>query len=166
MTVVRYHHQRAFEIDQRLGQRLAHVEIQVVGRFIEQQQVRALPDDQRQHQPRLLAAREPLGHFADLVALEAETAQIVAQLLLQHPWGDAAQMLQRRFVGAQEFQLVLGEVTQLDAFRQADLAAQRFQVPASSLISVDLPAPLRPSRPMRDPGTRFSLIDFRITFSP
>ena len=127
VTVVRDHHQRAFEIDQRLGQRLTHVEIQVVGRFIEQQQVRALPDDQRQHQPRLLAAGETFGHFADLVALEAETAQIVAQLLLQHPWCDAAQVLQRRFVGTQEFQLVLGEVTQLDAFRQAYLAAQRCQ---------------------------------------
>jgi hypothetical protein len=32
-------------------------------------------------------------------------------------------MLQRRFVGAQKLQLMLGEVAELDAFREADLAA-------------------------------------------
>lgn len=50
MAVVRYDNQRPFELYQRFGQRTAHVEIEVVGRFIKQQQVRALPDDQRQHQ--------------------------------------------------------------------------------------------------------------------
>ncbi|MNC66805.1 hypothetical protein D3C75_1172460 [compost metagenome] len=45
VAIVRNHHQCPLEIDQRFGQRLAHIQIQVVGRFIEQQQVRALPDD-------------------------------------------------------------------------------------------------------------------------
>ena len=39
-------------------------------------------------------------------------------------------------------------------------------LPESILIKVDLPAPLRPSRPMREPGTRLSLIFSRITLSP
>ncbi|MND95669.1 hypothetical protein D3C80_879300 [compost metagenome] len=95
VTVVRDHHQRTLEIDQRFGQRLTHVQIQVVGRFIEQQQVGALPDDQRQYQPRFLTAREPLCGFSDLIALETKAAKVIAQLLFQHTRGDAAQVLQR-----------------------------------------------------------------------
>ncbi|MCY1302179.1 hypothetical protein D9M70_518250 [compost metagenome] len=51
---------RAFELRQRHGQRLAGIEVEVVGRFVEQQQVGLLPDDQRQRQPRLFAAGERL----------------------------------------------------------------------------------------------------------
>ncbi|MOA01820.1 hypothetical protein D3C78_1212450 [compost metagenome] len=124
---MRDHHQRTLEIDQRFGQRLTHVQIQVVGRFIEQQQVGALPDDQRQYQPRFLTAREPLCGFSDLIALETKAAKVIAQLLFQHTWGDAAQVLQRRFIGPQEFQLMLGEVTQFNALCQANFTAQRFK---------------------------------------
>ena len=100
MTVVRNHHQRAFELNQRFGQRLTHVEIQVVGRFIEQQQVRALPDDQRQHQTGLFAAGEALGVFSHLIALEAEAAEIVAQLLLHLLRRKTREVLNRRFIRA------------------------------------------------------------------
>ena len=100
MTIVRNHHQRAFELNQRFGQRLAHVEIQVVGRFIEQQQVRALPDDQRQHQAGLFAAGEALGVFSHLIALEAKAAEIVAQLLLHLLRRQTREVLNRRFIRA------------------------------------------------------------------
>lgn len=83
MAVVRHDDQCAFKINQRFGERLAHVEIQVVGRFIEQQQIWTLPDDQRQYQARFLAAGETLRLFRYFVALETEAAEIVAQLLLQ-----------------------------------------------------------------------------------
>ncbi|MNL31225.1 hypothetical protein D3C87_1530010 [compost metagenome] len=56
MPVVRHQDQRAFELRQRHGQRLAGVEVQVVGRLVQQQQVGLLPDDQRQRQAGLLAA--------------------------------------------------------------------------------------------------------------
>lgn len=36
-------------------------------------------------------------------------------------------MLQRGFIGAQELQLVLGEVAELNAFGEADFTVQRFQ---------------------------------------
>lgn len=67
VTIVRDHNQRALKLNQRFGQRLTHVEVEVVGRFIEQQQVRALPDDQRQHQTRFFAAGETLCVFSDLI---------------------------------------------------------------------------------------------------
>ena len=100
MAVVRYGNQRPFELYQRFGQRLTHVEIEVVGRFIKQQQVWTLPDDQRQHQTGLFAAGEALGVFGDLIALEAEAAEIVAQLLLHLLRRQTRKMLNRGFIRA------------------------------------------------------------------
>ncbi len=93
VTVVRDDNQRAFKIDQRLGQRLTHIQVQVVGWFIEQQQVRALPDDQRQYQTRFFATGEAACLFADFIALEAESTQVVTQFLLQFLRRHACQML-------------------------------------------------------------------------
>ncbi len=100
VTVVRHDNQRAFELNQRFGQRLTHVEIEVVSWFVEQQQVRSLPDDQRQHQTGLFAAGETLGVFGHLIALEAEAAEIVAQLLLHLLRRQARQVLNRGFIRA------------------------------------------------------------------
>jgi hypothetical protein len=65
-------------------------------------------------------------------------------------------MCQRGFVRAQLFQLVLGEVA--DGFSplpsSRSPAESGLNSPASSLISVDLPAPLRPSSAMRSPGAQ------------
>lgn len=90
----------------------------MVGGFIKQQQIGTLPDNQRQHQPRFLAAGKTRRLFGDFVALKAEAAQEITQRLLRLLWRQPAQVLQRRFIGAQKLQLVLGEVTKLDAFRQ------------------------------------------------
>jgi len=123
MAIVRDDDQRAFEIDQGFGQRLTHIQIEVVSRFIEQQQIRTLPNDQRQHQARFLAARKALGGLDHFVGAEAEAAQIVTQLLFGFLLGQAGQMLQRRFVRAEVLQLMLGEITQSNAFRQPDFTA-------------------------------------------
>ena len=47
VAVVRDDDQRAVEVLQRLGQRLAHLDVEVIGRLVEQQQVRPLPHEQR-----------------------------------------------------------------------------------------------------------------------
>ncbi len=57
---------------------------------------------------------------------------------------------------------MLGEVAELDTFARPISPLTGWSSPASSLISVDFPAPLRPSRPMREPGTRLSLMESRI----
>ena len=76
------HYHGPFEALQRHGEGVAHLQIQVVGRFIEQQEVGLLPGDQRQHQSRFFAAGEG-GHLVErLVTVKTEAAQIVAQLLL------------------------------------------------------------------------------------
>ena len=61
---------------------------------------------------------------------------------------------------------MLGEVAELDAFREADLAAYGLELACQELNQRRLPAPLRPSRPIREPGTRLSLMESRIIRSP
>jgi len=90
---------------------------------IEQQQVRALPDDQGQYQARLFSTGEAAGFFSHLIALETKAAEIITQLLLQLLRRQTRQVLQRRLIGAQEFQLMLGEVAELDPFRQTNFTA-------------------------------------------
>ena len=111
----------------------------MVGRFIEQQQVRALPDDQGQYQARLFSTGEAAGFFAHLIALETKAAEIITQLLLQLLRRQTRQVLQRRLIGAQEFQLMLGEVAELDAFREADLAAYGLELACQELNQRRLP---------------------------
>ena len=56
VAVVRHEHERAFELRQRDRQRLARFQVEVVGRLVEEQEVGPLPHDQRQREPRFLAA--------------------------------------------------------------------------------------------------------------
>ncbi|MNC54485.1 hypothetical protein D3C75_1039710 [compost metagenome] len=72
----------------------------MVGRFIEQQQVRTLPDNQRQHQTGFFAARETFGVFSDFIALEAKAAEVVAQLLLHLLRRQARKVLKRGLIRA------------------------------------------------------------------
>jgi len=89
----------------------------------EQQQVRTLPDDQGQYQPRFLTAGEAFGVLGNLIALEAKAAKVVPQLLLRFLRGKAGQVLQRRLIRPQELQLVLGEIAKLDALRKTNITA-------------------------------------------
>ena len=110
MAVVRDDDQRAVVVLQRLGQRFAHLDVEVVGRLVEQQKVRALANDQREREARLLAARQALDRRRRHVAAEVEAAEEVAQILLARRGLDALQMPQRRLVDAQRFDLMLREI--------------------------------------------------------
>ena len=125
VTVVGDHHHGTLEALQRHGQGVAHLQIQVVGRFIQQQEVRLLPGDEGQHQPRLLAAGEG-GHLVQrLVTVEAEAAEVVAQLLLGLVRREAGQVIERGIVQAQGLELMLGEVADADPGAHLQLARQR-----------------------------------------
>eukprot|EP00962_Isochrysis_galbana_P044804 scaffold17472_cov105-Isochrysis_galbana.AAC.4 len=56
--VVRHENNAPFELVERHRQRLDRLEVQVVGRLVEQQDVRRAPRQLRECQPRLLTARE------------------------------------------------------------------------------------------------------------
>ena len=57
-AIVRHHDHRAGEILQRGDQRMPHLEVEMVGGFVEQQQVGALGDQDGQRQARAFAAGE------------------------------------------------------------------------------------------------------------
>ncbi len=121
-AVVRHEHQAAFVVGQRPRQGVAHFEVEVVGGLVEQQQVRPPAHEQRQRQPRLLAAGERLDRRVGHLAAEVEAAEVVAQVLLARPRVLPDQVAQRRLVATQLLDLVLREV--------ADLQPVAFDAPA------------------------------------
>lgn len=125
VTVVGDHYHGTLEALQRHGQGVAHLQIQVVGRFIQQQEVWLLPGDEGQHQPRLFTAGEG-GHLVQrLVTVEAEAAEVVAQLLLGLVRREAGQVIERGIVQAQGLELMLGEVADADPGAHLQLAGER-----------------------------------------
>ena len=91
--------------------------LRLVGRFVGRQQVGFGADEQRRRQPRFLPAGEGRDGARCHVAAKIEAAQIVAQFLLRRQRFQPLKMLQGRFVLAQLFQLVLGEVADVQCFR-------------------------------------------------
>ena len=115
MTVVRDDDERAAEVLQCLRQRLAHLDVEMVRGFVEQQQIGPLAYDQRERQSRLFAAREILDCGSCHVAAEIEAAQEIAELLLPRLGFELPQVPERRVFLAQLFDLVLREVAQPQA---------------------------------------------------
>ena len=56
MPVMADHHHRAAEAGERLDQRVARIDVEMVGRLVENENMRRVPGDQRERQPRPLAA--------------------------------------------------------------------------------------------------------------
>ena len=110
MPVVADHHHRPAELGQRLDQSVARLDIEMVGRLIEDQNMRRLAGDQRERQPRPLAARELAHGDIDLVARETEAAELPAHLAWRRIRQQALHMLQRCLVGNELLDLVLGEI--------------------------------------------------------
>src|SRR3546814_12479817 len=76
MRVVRDQHDRALELVQRLHQRLARLDVEVVGRLVEQQEMRRLAADAGEDEPRFLAAGQAGDPDLRLLLREAEAAEM------------------------------------------------------------------------------------------
>ena len=74
MPVMRHYHQRTVEFLQRLCHGFAHLDIEVIGRLVEQQQIRFLPDDQRQRKPGFFATRKRRDAGISLLTSEVKAA--------------------------------------------------------------------------------------------
>src|SRR5271156_3233068 len=114
MTIVRNHHQTAVEALQRNAKRLPHLDIEVVGGFVEQQQVGPPRHYQGEGQAGFLAAGKPAYPVEGTVALKAETTQMIAHLLLvaagEFRAAEIAQMPECVAIRLQLLQLMLREV--------------------------------------------------------
>ena len=153
VPVVRDEHQRAVVCLQRDRQRLAHLDVEMVGRFVEQQHRRARTGNERQDQAGFLATGQRAHRALDHVATEAPSAQVVAGPLLPHALSRRrVQRRQRRAGEPQRLHLVLGKIAHLAVPATHEVARDRPMSPANAFSSVVLPAPLTPSTPMRSPG--------------
>ncbi len=130
---MRDEHERALELGQGDGQRLARLQVEVVGRLVEQQQVGAQPHDEREGEPRLLAAGEGCDRSRRHVAGEVEAPEIVAQLLLARVPCDAREVPERRFVVAQHLDLMLREIADREPLVEDRLAGERRELSGDGL---------------------------------
>ena len=75
MLVMTDQHDRAGELVDRLDEHLAALDVEVVGRLVEDQQGRCRMGDERQVQPRPLAAREIGDRHKGLLLAKAKAAE-------------------------------------------------------------------------------------------
>ena len=110
MGIVADQHHRAREGVDRLNQSLAGVDVQMVGRLVQQQEMRRVDGLQGKDQPRLLPARHLAGLQLRVPLAEPEAAQVPAQLRLRGLRPQAGQQRERGGAGIELFGLVLGDV--------------------------------------------------------
>ncbi len=103
------HQHRALIVVERIEKRPAAVDIEVVGRFVEDQKVRAVHRDDVQQQAGAFATREVLDLGLDLFRRHAEAAQARAAAGFGLIRPGAADHLQRRVFRIHGFDLVLVE---------------------------------------------------------
>ena len=127
MAIMRDQHHRTGKVGQGVGQRLTHIQIQMVRRLIQQQQVRFVPGDQGQRQPRALAAGKAIHHFKCAIATEVPGTEKIAHDLRGRAWSFFLQMLQRGGAIAQAFHGVLRKIANLQVLVRLALTTERFQ---------------------------------------
>ena len=82
VLVVRNHEEATLETEQRLDERGDGVDIKMVGRLVQKQQMGAGVGDPREGEAGLLTSGEGVDGLEGLVAAEAEAADVRAELLL------------------------------------------------------------------------------------
>ncbi len=127
VAIVRHHQYRTTELLQSHGQRQAHFQVQVVGGFVEQQQVRSVPGDQCQGQTRFFATGEIQYRLIDARTTEVKATEEVAQGLLTLGRRQTLQVQQRAGLGIEGVQLMLGKVAHHQVLATGQTAGQRLQ---------------------------------------
>ena len=116
VAVVRHDDHRTAEVLQGHCQRLAHFEVEMIGGLVQQQQVRPLVHQHRQHQAGFLATGKRADRCECTFTGESETTEMVSQFGFACSGVELLQMIQRRMFRVQLFDLVLGEVSDTGVF--------------------------------------------------
>ena len=132
---------------QGLRQGLTHVQVQVIGGLVQQQQVGAPADQQGQGQPRLLAPGQRRHRLHGAIPDEGEAPQVVAQFLLGGVGLQALEVAQRAVVRAQLVHLVLGEVAGAQVLGPLAPPGEQRQGPGQDLDEGGLARPVRAQEP-------------------
>ena len=136
VAVVGDQQQRAFVLLQGECECLAHLQVQVVRRFVEHQHRRLLAGDERQHQAGLLAAGERVRGAPCVVAAKSPAAQIVRRLLAGEGaasrFGGLVEVLVRRPREVEGFQLMLREVADRGVATANQRPGERLDLPGQA----------------------------------
>ena len=124
MPVMADQDDRAFIFVEAVDQRLAAVDVQMVGRLVENEQVRRCEGGEREKQPRLLAAGQLAGGRVGLVGAKTRGGRAGALLRfgrVRHQGGD---MIVSGVLRVQLVELVLGEIAEGQLLRCAAIRRQ------------------------------------------
>ena len=112
----------ALEIGERFYQRLARIDVEVVGRLVQNQQLRRVARRKRQQQPRLFATGQVAGWRLRAIGVQPETRELRAHLARVGARQCARHVVDRRFLLDQFVRLVLGEIADAQLWAAPHLA--------------------------------------------
>ena len=155
-SVVRHKDHRPVIRGEHLLECFTRLDIEMVGRLVEDQQVGALDEQARQGEPRSFPAGERGDRTMHFVSPEQESRQVCPGGFFAHRLR-ANQDRERRSVNGQSL-VALSVVADLDVRAEADAAGKRREARRRSVrSSVDLPLPFWPMIATRSPrSTRSS----------
>ena len=133
VAVVADQDHRALVVVERAHQRLARIDVEMVGGLVEDEQMRAVERRQREQQAGLLAARQVLRLGVGLADAEAERAEPGAALRLGGLGHQVEHVLVGRLAGGQVVHLVLGEIADHDLVGGVAPARHRREAPGDQL---------------------------------
>src|SRR5690606_10402070 len=123
------------------------VEVEVIRRLVEQQQVRLPIHDRRKREARALAAGELAHRLEYPVAAKREASEKVARILLAELRVDREEMLHRRAGKIERIDLVLGEVSDREMRAAQRFAADRLELAGKELDQRRLAGAVRAEQP-------------------
>jgi hypothetical protein len=150
MRVVAHQHDGAVEVVDGVDQRGARIHVEMVGRLVEQQQVRGVARGERQQQPRLLAAGQQPTLRSARSRLKPKRPSW-ARTLVSPAVGPrrARHVVEGRGFVVEASLLVLREVADAQLRRRLIRPSRGFRRPTGARMKVDLPLPFWPSSAMR-----------------
>jgi hypothetical protein len=151
-TIVRHEQHRALEARERLFEDLRRGDVEVVRRLVEEEQVARLEQQLGEREPAPLAAREALhARGTDRRRRSGNAREVLRARVDVHVAAHAADLLDALARGIERAEVLI-EVALAQVGAAPHLAlVLGLAAPASSFSSVDFPAPLGPTMPMRSP---------------
>ena len=122
---MRHDDERALVRLQRHDQRPSHLEIEVIGRLVEQEEIWPLLHQRGEREAGFFAAGKRPDRPAGALAGKAEATEKIAQQLLALAAVQTREHRERRFIGPQQLDLVLREVANDAVARGTALARER-----------------------------------------
>ena len=104
---------------------MAHIQVQMVGRLVKQQQVRLLPDNHGKSKAGFFSAGKGFGFLQRHIANKIEAAEEISDFLFAYFGRKLLNMPNRALVGADGVELVLGKIANIEFFGTDDAAGEQ-----------------------------------------